>query len=74
VFYGHIHQENHHMTGAIAHHAALGLMYPLPAPGSVPKKAPLPWDAAHPFRGLGIREVEASPGADLAIVDQALKA
>ena len=74
VFYGHIHQENHHMTGAIAHHAAEGLMYPLPAPGSVPKKAPLPWDAAHPFRGLGIREVEAQPGTKLDIVDQALKA
>jgi hypothetical protein len=74
VFYGHIHQENHHMTGAIAHHAAMGLMYPLPAPGSVPKKAPLPWDAAHPFRGLGIREVEAQPGTKLDIVDQALKA
>ena len=47
------------MTGAIAHHAAQGPMYPLAAPGSVPKKAPLPWDAAHPFRGLGYCEVEA---------------
>ncbi|MGZ3596255.1 MAG: metallophosphoesterase family protein, partial [Syntrophales bacterium] len=36
VFYGHIHQEHHHQTGHIAHHAAKGLMYPLPAPGSVP--------------------------------------
>ena len=44
VFYGHIHQENHHDTGHIAHHAATGLMWPLPAPGSVPKKAPIPWD------------------------------
>ena len=74
VFYGHIHQEHHHMTGAIAHHAAQGLMYPLPAPGSVPKKAPLPWDAAHPFRGLGYREVAARPGAGYALVEQALKA
>ena len=74
VFYGHIHQENHHMTGAIAHHAAQGLMYPLPAPGSVPKKAPLPWDAAHPFRGLGYREVEAQPAAGYAIVEQSLTA
>jgi hypothetical protein len=58
VFYGHIHQENHHMTGHIAHHAAMGLMFPLPAPHSVPKKDPIPWDPAHPFKGLGFRSVE----------------
>jgi hypothetical protein len=51
VFYGHIHQEHHHQTRHIAHHAAKGLMYPLPPPGSVPKKAPLPWDAAKPYNG-----------------------
>ena len=45
VFYGHIHQEHHYKTGHIAHHAAKGLMYPLPAPGSVPKKQPIRWDA-----------------------------
>ncbi len=59
VFYGHIHQENHHNTGHIEHHAAKGLMYPLPAPGSLPKKAPVPWDATQPYRGLGFRSVEA---------------
>ena len=59
VFYGHIHQENHHMTGAIAHHAARGLMYPLPVPFSVPKKMPVPWDAAKPYRGLGWRSIDA---------------
>ena len=48
VFYGHIHQENHHMTGHIAHHAAKSLIFPLPAPGSQPKRAPLPYDAAMP--------------------------
>ena len=58
VFYGHIHQEHHQMTGHIAHHAAKGLMFPLPAPMSVPKKAPIPWDAAAPYKGLGFREVE----------------
>jgi 3',5'-cyclic AMP phosphodiesterase CpdA len=42
VFYGHIHQENHHMTEHIPHHAAKGLMFPLPAPGSVPKRVPIP--------------------------------
>jgi hypothetical protein len=41
------------MTGDIAHHAAKSLVFPLPAPGSVPKRAPLPWDTSHPFAGLG---------------------
>jgi 3',5'-cyclic AMP phosphodiesterase CpdA len=59
VFYGHIHQENHHMTGHIAHHAAKSLIFPLPAPGSQPKRLPLPWDAGEPYRGLGFRGIEA---------------
>jgi hypothetical protein len=59
VFYGHIHQEHHHKTGHIAHHAAKSLIFPLPAPGSAPKRAPLPWDAAEPYKGLGFRHVEA---------------
>ncbi len=59
VFYGHIHQENHHMTGHIAHHSAKSLIFPLPAPGSQPKRDPVKWDAANPYRGLGFREVEA---------------
>jgi hypothetical protein len=59
VFYGHIHQEHHHMTGHIAHHAAKGLMFPLPAPGSQPDRTPLPWNPAEPYKGLGFRNVEA---------------
>ncbi|WP_332855775.1 metallophosphoesterase family protein [Duganella sp. S19_KUP01_CR8] len=59
VFYGHIHQENHHVSGHIAHHAAKSLIFPLPAPGSQDKRTPLPWDPAAPGRGLGFREVEA---------------
>ena len=47
------------MTGHIAHHAAKSLMFPLPAPGSQPKRTPLPWDPARPYSGLGFREVEA---------------
>jgi 3',5'-cyclic AMP phosphodiesterase CpdA len=58
VFYGHIHQEHHHMTGHIAHHSAKSLIFALPAPGSQPKRAPLAWDPAQPYRGLGWREVE----------------
>ena len=60
VFYGHIHQEHHHTTQHVAHHAAKSLMFPLPAPGSVPKKAPIPWNPAKPFDGLGFRTVRAS--------------
>jgi hypothetical protein len=58
VFYGHIHQEHHHQTGHIAHHAARSLIFPLPAPGSRDKRTPLPWNAAAPYRGLGFRDVE----------------
>ena len=59
VFYGHIHQENHHMTGHIAHHSAKSLIFPLPAPGSQPKREPIKWDPAEPYRGLGYRSVDA---------------
>ena len=61
VFYGHIHQEHHHMTGHIAHHSAKSLIFPLPAPGSQERRTPLPWDPATPGKGLGFREVEAEP-------------
>jgi hypothetical protein len=60
VFYGHIHQEHHEMTGHIAHHAAKSLIFPLPAPGSMPKRQPIPWDATAPYKGLGFRGVEAA--------------
>ncbi|MFZ6862345.1 metallophosphoesterase [Undibacterium sp. Ji67W] len=60
VFYGHIHQEHHQMTGNIAHHAAKSLIFPLPAPGSQEKRTPLPWNPEQAFQGLGFREVEES--------------
>jgi 3',5'-cyclic AMP phosphodiesterase CpdA len=60
VLYGHIHQEHHHMTGHIAHHAARSLMWALPEPGSVPKKAQIPWNASEPYKGLGFRNIEAA--------------
>ena len=63
VFYGHIHQENHKLTGPIAHHSAKSLIFPLPAPMSQPNRTPIPWDAEHPYRGLGFREVEAEDHA-----------
>src|SRR3979490_2105443 len=46
VFYGHIHQEHHHMTGHIAHHSAKSLIFPQAAPGNAPRRPPpLPFDA-----------------------------
>jgi len=59
VFYGHIHQQNHFSTGHIEHHSAQSLIFPLPAPGSQPRRTPLPWDPARPLRGLGFREIDA---------------
>jgi hypothetical protein len=57
VFYGHIHQEHHHMTAHIPHHSAKSLIFPLPAPMSQPAKAPLPWDADALDHGLGYRGI-----------------
>lgn len=58
IFYGHIHQEHHHQTGHIAHHSAKSLIFPLPAPGSVEKKHKIAWNPAHPYEGLGMRNIE----------------
>jgi hypothetical protein len=61
VFYGHIHQEHHVTTeGGVQHHAARSLIFPLPAPGSVPKKGPLPWDPESHDHGLGYRTIQES--------------
>ena len=74
VFYGHIHQENHHETGHIQHHAAKSLIFPQPAPGSQDKRTPLPWDAAMPFKGLGWRDIEvATTGAKIEIHEMPVK-
>jgi 3',5'-cyclic AMP phosphodiesterase CpdA len=70
VFYGHIHQEHHQMTGHIAHHSAKSLIFPLPAPGSQPNRTPLPWDANAPYKGLGFREIEAeAAGGALKVIE-----
>jgi hypothetical protein len=68
VFYGHIHQEHHHLTGSVAHHAARSLIFPLPPPGSQPKRAPIPWDPQHPGRGLGWREVRDAAGSSAPVI------
>ena len=63
VFYGHIHQEHHHMTGHIAHHAAKSLIFALPVAGSQDKRTPLAWNPALPNAGLGFRGIQADVAA-----------
>jgi len=58
LFYGHIHQEREDADGSFTQYAAPGMMFPLPAPGSVATPGPLAWDAAHPYKGLGFRTVK----------------
>jgi hypothetical protein len=71
VFYGHIHQEHHHMTGHIAHHAAKSLIFALPAAGSVPKRVPLAWDAGDPtYKGLGFRGIDVNAKSGLASLNE----
>jgi 3',5'-cyclic AMP phosphodiesterase CpdA len=65
VLYGHIHQEHHQATGHIMHHAAKSLIFALPAPGSQPKRAPLPYDAAMPGKGLGTRDIQMGSRVEL---------
>ncbi len=62
VFYGHIHQEHHDVTARVRHHAARSLVFPLPAPGSVRKKAPLAWQPESTDHGLGYRGVRETGG------------
>lgn len=63
VFYGHIHREHHFKTEHIEHHAVNSLIFQLPAPGSVPKRAPIPWNASTPYAGLGFRSVATAQGS-----------
>jgi len=71
VFYGHIHQANLAKTGATTHASVRALVFPLPAPMSVPEKKPLPWDASAADHGLGYRGIVIERGAPL-WVDRAL--
>jgi 3',5'-cyclic AMP phosphodiesterase CpdA len=57
LFYGHIHQEREDSEDGFSQYAAPGMMFPLPAPGSVASPNPVAWDAAHPYHGLGFRTV-----------------
>jgi len=61
VLYGHIHRVDHHTTGKIQHHAARSLIFGFPDPAATADKKPLPFDAAEPFRNLGIRQLRGAP-------------
>jgi 3',5'-cyclic AMP phosphodiesterase CpdA len=71
VFYGHIHQANLAKTGSTLHASSRALVFPLPAPLSVPEKKPMPWDASAPDHGLGYRGIVIERGAPV-WVDRAL--
>src|ERR1043165_1885878 len=61
VLYGHIHRVDHHTTGKIQHHAARSLIFGFPDPAATADKKPPPFDAAEPFRNLGIRQLRGAP-------------
>jgi 3',5'-cyclic AMP phosphodiesterase CpdA len=61
VLYGHIHREDTHVAGHVAHHAARSLVFAFPDP-SAPEKKPLPFDRERPFRNLGLRLVHTGAG------------
>jgi 3',5'-cyclic AMP phosphodiesterase CpdA len=63
VLYGHIHREDVHIEQHARHYAARSLVFAFPDPGKVADKKPLPFDRDHPFRNLGLRVVQAGPGA-----------
>ena len=65
VFYGHIHHEHHHMTGHIAHHAAMSTMFPLSPLGTAEKKTQLPWNAGLPYPGANEHLIRTERGRGL---------
>ena len=71
VFYGHIHQAHIHKTKHTLHLATRSLVFPLPAPMSVEKKAPLPWSVEALDHGLGYRGI-AIEGAQATWLDRPL--
>ncbi len=72
VFYGHIHNAHHHMTGHIGHHAAMSTMFPISPFGSMEKKTQLLWNAEKPYDGMGWRSIDAGGAAAPKWVDIAL--
>jgi 3',5'-cyclic AMP phosphodiesterase CpdA len=71
VFYGHVHQQHLARTHATTHVSARALVFPMPAPMSVPDKKPLPWDPEAIDHGVGWRGIVTGGGAPVWI-DRAL--
>jgi Calcineurin-like phosphoesterase len=76
VLYGHIHRDHEHDDGHAKHYAARSLIFAFPDPEQTPvdQKKPIPFDKNSPFKNLGIRVVNETPGkkaqpASLAIND-----
>lgn len=70
VFYGHIHQSHRYYTQHIPHYASKSLIFPLPAPGSVSKRVPIPWNAAQPYSGLGYQNVQTAIQQQIYLLDE----
>lgn len=64
VLYGHIHRDHEHEVGHAKHYAARSLIFAFPDPETVPvdQKKPIPFDKDNPFKNLGIRLVNETPG------------
>ena len=62
VLYGHIHRDDEHHTAHAKHYAARSLIFAFPNPEKVADKKPIPFDKAHPFANLGIRQIAEHPG------------
>jgi hypothetical protein len=69
VLYGHIHRDDVHEIGQSKHYAARSLIFAFPDPAQVPDKKPMPFDAAAPFKNLGIRIVNDNSSSAPAIND-----
>jgi 3',5'-cyclic AMP phosphodiesterase CpdA len=62
VLYGHLHRDDEHAIGRAKLYAARSLSFAFPDPVTSPEKKAIPFDPDQPFRNLGIREVEPTPG------------
>ena len=62
VLYGHIHREDHHTIGHAQHYAARSLSFAFPDPDKVEEKKAIPFDKDQPFKNLGLRLIDRTPG------------
>jgi hypothetical protein len=68
VLYGHIHRDDEHTEGHVKHYAARSLIFAFPDPASTAEKKPIAFDKEHPFKNLGLKQVEASRnGSELSV-------